>query len=212
MESKKNVIVMNHALIKHKIALLKDENTSCKEFRELINEITMLMCYESMKDLLLEEKEIKTPLQTTKCYVLRKKRVTVVPILRAGLGMMDGVIKMIPTAQVGIVGLYRDHKTLSPVEYYSKLPLECIESEFIILDPMLATGGTAVDTISNIKKQRPKSIKFMCILASPQGIETVVNAHPDVQIYCAAKDEGLNKDGYILPGLGDAGDRIFATK
>lgn len=212
MEIRNNVFVMDHALIKHKMSILRDKKTNCKEFRELISEITTLMCYESMKNITLKEKEVQTPLQTTLGYELPKGSITVVPILRAGLGMLDSVMKMIPIAKVGIVGLRRDETTLLPIEYYSKLPKGCEGSEFIVLDPMLATGGTAVDTISNIKKRNPKSIKFMCILASPQGIERLSNAHPDVQIYCGSKDEGLNEHGYILPGLGDAGDRIFATE
>lgn len=212
MSENKNVMVMDHPLIQHKISLLRDKNTNSKEFRELISEVTRLMGYEALRDLPLKEVEVETPITTTKTKVLAERHLAFIPILRAGLGMVEGVMSLIPTARVGHIGLYRDPKTLSPVEYYCKLPCDISERDVIVLDPMLATGGTTIDAISSIKKQNPKTIKFMCILASPQGMEALIQAHPDVKIYCAAKDEGLNDHGYIVPGLGDAGDRIFGTK
>lgn len=207
-----NLVVMNHPLITHKMSILRSQTTSSKEFRELIKEITMLMCFESMKDAEMQEVEVQTPLMSMKTKVLFDKHMIFIPILRAGLGMVDGIMGMIPTARFGHIGLYRDHETLQPVEYYCKLPAGIENKDIVLLDPMLATGGTVVDAVSLIKKRNPRSIKFMCIVASPQGIEAVSKAHPDVKIFCAAKDEGLNEDGYILPGLGDAGDRIFGTK
>lgn len=211
MESKK-VTIMNHPLISHKMSILRDENTSSKIFRELIGEITMLMCYEAMRNIEMKEIEVKTPLTSLKSSVMADKHMVFIPILRAGLGMVDGIIKMIPTARFGHIGLYRDHETLEPVEYYCKLPAGIENKDVVLLDPMLATGGTVVDAVSMIKKRNPRSIKFMGIVASPEGIEAVTKAHPDVEIFCAVKDESLNSDGYILPGLGDAGDRIFGTK
>lgn len=210
--SMKNVVIMDHPLIKHKITLLRSKNTGTKEFRELINEITMLMCYESMRNLPMEEVEVETPLQSMKSQVLAEKHVAIVPILRAGLGMVDGVTSLLPTAKIGHIGLYRDHESLQPVEYYCKLPKDISNREVIVLDPMLATGGSVSDAVSKIKLRNPRSIKFMCILASPEGIERLTTEHPDVLIYCATKDEGLNENGYIVPGLGDAGDRIFGTE
>ncbi len=212
MSENQNVMVMDHPLIQHKISLLRNKETSSKEFRELISEVTRLMCYEALRDLPLKEVEVETPITTTKTKVLAERHLAFIPILRAGLGMVEGVMSLIPTARVGHIGLYRDPKTLSPVEYYCKLPYDISERDVIVLDPMLATGGSAIDAISSIKKQNPKTIKFMCILASPQGIKALTQTHPDVKIYCAAKDEGLNEHGYIVPGLGDAGDRIFGTK
>lgn len=212
MSENQNVMVMDHPLIQHKISLLRNKETSSKEFRELISEVTRLMCYEALRDLPLKEVEVETPITTTKTKVLAERHLAFIPILRAGLGMVEGVMSLIPTARMGHIGLYRDPKTLSPVEYYCKLPYDISERDVIVLDPMLATGGSAIDAISSIKKQNPKTIKFMCILASPQGMEALIQAHPDVKIYCAAKDEGLNEHGYIVPGLGDAGDRIFGTK
>lgn len=208
----KNVVIMDHPLIKHKITLLRSKNTGTKEFRELINEITMLMCYESMRNLPMEEVEVETPLQNMKSQVLAEKHVAIVPILRAGLGMIDGVTALLPTAKIGHIGLYRDHESLQPIEYYCKLPKDISNREVIVLDPMLATGGSVSDAVSKIKLRNPRSIKFMCILASPEGIERLTTEHPDVLIYCATKDEGLNEHGYIVPGLGDAGDRIFGTE
>lgn len=207
-----NLVVMNHPLITHKMSILRSQTTSSKEFRELIKEITMLMCFESMKDAEMQEVEVQTPLMSMKTKVLLDKHMIFIPILRAGLGMVDGIIEMIPTARFGHIGLYRDHETLQPIEYYCKLPAGIENKDIVLLDPMLATGGTVVDAVSLIKKRNPRSIKFMCIVASPQGIEAVSKAHPDVKIFCAAKDETLNEEGYILPGLGDAGDRIFGTK
>ena len=207
-----NLVVMNHPLITHKMSILRSQTTSSKEFRELIKEITMLMCFESMKDAEMQEVEVQTPLMSMKTKVLLDKHMIFIPILRAGLGMVDGIMEMIPTARFGHIGLYRDHETLQPVEYYCKLPAGIENKDIVLLDPMLATGGTVVDAVSLIKKRNPRSIKFMCIVASPQGVKAVSKAHPDVKIFCAAKDEALNEEGYILPGLGDAGDRIFGTK
>ena len=209
---KNQVFVMNHPLIQHKISLLRDRDTGVKEFREMISEIAMLMCYEATRDLPLKEVEIETPLAVAKTKILAGRKMAFIPILRAGIGMVDGVTTLIPAAKVGHIGLYRDPETLKPVEYYSKLPTDVNDRDVIVLDPMLATGGTAVDAIDIIKKENPKSIKFMCIIAAPEGVKTLTNAHPDVTVYCAALDEKLNENGYIVPGLGDAGDRIFGTK
>ena len=209
---KNQVFVMNHPLIQHKISLLRDRDTGVKEFREMISEIAMLMCYEATRDLPLKEVEIETPLAVAKTKILAGRKMAFIPILRAGIGMVDGVTTLIPAAKVGHIGLYRDPETLKPVEYYSKLPTDVKDRDVIVLDPMLASGGTAVDAIDIIKKENPKSIKFMCIIAAPEGVKTLTNAHPDVPVYCAALDEKLNENGYIVPGLGDAGDRIFGTK
>lgn len=209
---KNQVFVMNHPLIQHKISLLRDRDTGVKEFREMISEIAMLMCYEATRNLPLKEVEIETPLAVAKTKILAGRKMAFIPILRAGIGMVDGVTTLIPAAKVGHIGLYRDPETLKPVEYYSKLPTDVNDRDVIVLDPMLATGGTAVDAIDIIKKENPKSIKFMCIIAAPEGVKTLTNAHPDVPVYCAALDEKLNENGYIVPGLGDAGDRIFGTK
>ena len=209
---KNQVFVMNHPLIQHKISLLRDRDTGVKEFREMISEIALLMCYEATRDLPLKEVEIETPLAVAKTKILAGRKMAFIPILRAGIGMVDGVTTLIPAAKVGHIGLYRDPETLKPVEYYSKLPTDVNDRDVIVLDPMLATGGTAVDAIDIIKKENPKSIKFMCIIAAPEGVKTLTNAHPDVPVYCAALDEKLNENGYIVPGLGDAGDRIFGTK
>lgn len=208
----KNVMIMEHPLIQHKLSILRDENTGSKEFRELVSEIAMLICYEATRDLPLTEIEIKTPLTVTKAKTIEGRKVAFVPILRAGLGMVDGVLKMIPAARIGHIGLYRDPQTLEPVEYYCKLPADIPERDVIVLDPMLATGGSAIDAISQIKKRNPKRIKFMCIIAAPEGLQALCDAHPDVEVYCGALDERLNDHAYILPGLGDAGDRIFGTK
>jgi uracil phosphoribosyltransferase len=212
MSENQNVLVMDHPLIQHKITLLRDKNTGCKEFRELISEVTMLMCYESLRDLPLKEVEVETPITTARTKVLAERHLAFIPILRAGMGMVNGVMNLMPTARIGHIGLYRDPISLQPVEYYCKLPSDISERDVIVLDPMLATGGSATDAITLVKKKNPKTIKFMCILASPQGIEALSKAHPDVKIYCAAKDKGLNDHGYIMPGLGDAGDRIYGTK
>lgn len=206
------IVITNHPLIQHKLTLLRDKNTGSKEFRSLVGEISMLMCYEATRDLPLQEVEIETPIAVAKTKVISGKKLAFVPILRAGLGMVDGVIALVPSARIGHIGLYRDPETLKPVEYYCKLPADINEREVIVLDPMLATGGSAVDAITLIKKRDPKSIKFMGIIAAPEGLETLSKAHPDVDIFCAALDEKLNEHGYIVPGLGDAGDRIFGTK
>ena len=210
MESK--VHFMDHPLIQHKISLLRDKNTGSKEFREIIAEVSMLMCYEATRDLPLKEIEIETPVAVAKTKVLSGRKLAFVPILRAGIGMESGVRELIPAAKIGHIGLYRDPETLKPKSYYSKLPKDIGEREVIVLDPMLATGGTAIDAISKIKEFNPKNIKFMCVIASPEGIKALTDKHPDVAIYCAAKDERLNEHGYIVPGLGDAGDRVFGTK
>ena len=206
------VFIMDHPLIQHKLSILRDENTSSMEFRKLVEEIATLICYEATRDLPLEEVETKTPVAIAKTKVLSGKKLAFIPILRAGLGMVDGVLALVPAARVGHIGLYRDPETLMPVEYYCKLPQDIEEREVIVLDPMLATGGSAIDAISQIKTRNPKSIKFMGIIAAPEGLEALRNAHPDVDIYLGALDEKLNDHGYIVPGLGDAGDRIFGTK
>lgn len=206
------VIITNHPLIQHKLTLLRDKNTGSKEFRILVGEISMLMCFEATRDLPLKEVEIETPVAMVKAKVISGKKLAFVPILRAGLGMVDGVLTLVPSARVGHIGLYRDPETLMPVEYYCKLPADISEREVIVLDPMLATGGSAIDAITQIKKRNPKSIKFMGIIAAPEGLKALENAHPDVDIFIASLDEKLNDHGYIVPGLGDAGDRIFGTK
>ncbi len=205
------VFIMDHPLIQHKLTLLRDKHTGTLEFRALVSEIATLICYEATRDLPLKEVETETPLVKATTKVIAGRKLAIVPILRAGLGMVDGMMKLVPAAKVGHIGLYRDHKTLQPVEYYSKLPSDLSERDVIVLDPMLATGGSAVDAISIIKRSNPKSIKFLCIIAAPEGVKALTEAHPDVQVYCAAVDERLNENGYILPGLGDAGDRIFGT-
>lgn len=208
----KNVMVFDHPLIQHKTTILRKKNTPNKEFREMVEEITMLMCYESLRDLPMEEVEIQTPLKKTRQKVLKGKKLAVVPILRAGLGMVGGIQKLIPSAKIGHIGMYRDEKTLIPHEYYCKLPADIANRLIMVVDPMLATGGSAIDAISQIKSYGGKNIKFLCLLASPEGTKALSEAHPDVDIYCANLDEGLDENGYILPGLGDAGDRIFGTK
>ena len=209
MENK--VYVMDHPLIQHKLTYLRKKETGSKEFRELVSEIAMLMCYEATRDLPLEEVKIETPMGPAVTKTISGRKLAIVPILRAGLGMVEGVLTLVPAAKVGHIGLYRDHQTLQPVEYYHKLPQDIESREVIVLDPMLATGGSAVDAIDIIKRSHPKSIKFMCIIAATEGAEALTKAHPDVQVYCAAVDERLNENGYIVPGLGDAGDRIFGT-
>ena len=209
---KENVFVMDHPLIQHKLSILRDKRTGTKQFRELINEIAMLMCYESTRDLPLKEVEIETPLVTAKTKKLAGRKMAFVPILRAGLGMVDGLLTLIPAAKVGHIGMYRDEETLEPHEYYCKLPGDIDERLIVVVDPMLATGGSAIDAISQIKGYGGKNIKFMCLIAAPEGIKALSEAHPDVDIYCANVDECLNERGYIMPGLGDAGDRIFGTK
>lgn len=204
--------VIDHPLIQHKLTYIRDKHTGTKEFRELVDEVSTLMAFEITRDMPLEEIEIETPVCKAKSKILSGKKIGIVPILRAGLGMVDDVRKLIPAAKVGHVGLYRDPKTLTPVEYYIKLPSDVEERDFIIVDPMLATGGSAVDAIQSLKQRGAKNIKFMCLIASPEGVEAVQKAHPDVDIYTAALDEKLNEQGYIVPGLGDAGDRLFGTK
>ena len=203
---------MDHPLLQHKLSILRDENTGVKDFREVVSEIATLMCYEATRDLPLEEVEIKTPITTAKFKTIAGKKLAIVPVLRAGLGMVDGILELLPAAKVGHIGLYRDPDTLEPVEYYCKMPNDIAEREVIILDPMLATGGSASAAIQFIKNYEVKNIKLMNIIAAPEGIQRVHHDHPDVDIYCAALDEKLNDHGYIVPGLGDAGDRIFGTK
>ena len=207
-----NITITNHPLIQHKLTLLRDKNTGSKEFRELVSEISMLMCYEATKDLPLKEVEIETPVSMAKTKVISGKKLAFVLSLRAGQGMLNGVLQLVPSAKVGHIGLYRDPQTLEPVEYYCKLPGDISEREVIVVDPMLATGGSAIDAIKQIKSYGGTHIKFMCIIAAPEGIKALTAAHPDVEIYCANVDSHLNENGYIVPGLGDAGDRIFGTK
>ncbi|MDD6261785.1 MAG: uracil phosphoribosyltransferase [Clostridiales bacterium] len=206
------VFVMDHPLIQHKISIIRSKDTGVKEFRELISEIATLIAYEATRNLQLRETIVETPIAPAKCYQLSGKKLALVPILRAGLGMVDGVLTLIPAAKVGHIGLYRDPETLKPVKYYCKLPSDIGEREVFVLDPMLATGGSATDAIRFIKDEGAVKITLMNIIAAPEGIEAVRAAHPDVDIYCATVDEKLNEHGYIVPGLGDAGDRIFGTK
>lgn len=207
-----NVMVFDHPLIQHKLAILRDKSTGTKEFRELIDEISMLMCYEATRNLPLKEVEVETPMEKATMRKISGIKLAFVPILRAGLGMVDSMLTLIPTAKVGHIGMYRDPETHEPVDYYCKLPDRLSERDVFVLDPMLATGGSAIDAVNKIKKYNPRSIKFMCIIAAPEGIEAFQKAHPDVDIFCAAEDRCLNENCYILPGLGDAGDRIFGTK
>ncbi len=207
-----NVTVLSHPLIQHKITLLRDKRTGSKEFRELVEEIAMLMGFEAMRDLPLENIEIETPITTCTAKVLSGRKLALVPILRAGLGMVNGILALVPSAKVGHIGLYRDEKTLEPHEYYCKLPKPIDERLIIVLDPMLATGGSATAAIDFVKQHGGKNIKFMCIISAPEGIRRLSEAHPDVPIYTGCLDEKLNQNGYIVPGLGDAGDRIFGTK
>lgn len=206
------VQVMDHPLIQHKIGVIRRKNIGTNEFRAIISEIAMLMCYEATRDLKLQDVEIETPICQTTVKELSGKKLAVVPILRAGLGMVDGMLAMIPAAKVGHIGLYRDPETLQPVEYYCKLPADCEEREVFVVDPMLATGGSSVAAIQMLKDKGVKNIRFMCIIAAPEGVKKMQECHPDVDIYIGALDEKLNDHGYIVPGLGDAGDRIFGTK
>lgn len=208
----KNVTLIDHPLIQHKLSIIRDKETGAKDFRELVEEIAMLMCYEVTRTMSLEEVEIETPICKTKAKVLSGKKVGVVPILRAGLGMVDGMLKLIPAAKVGHIGLYRDPETLKPVEYYCKLPSDIGERDIIVTDPMLATGGSSADAITLLKQKGAKNIKLMCLISAPEGLKYVTERHPDVEIFTAAIDEKLNEHGYIVPGLGDAGDRLFGTK
>jgi len=212
MQNMDNVFVFDHPLIQHKVTLLRDKNTSSKEFRELVSEIAVLMGYEVTRDLPLMEVEVETPIAVAKAKVISGKKLAVVPILRAGLGMADGFLKLVPMARVGHIGIYRDHETLEPIEYYCKLPSDIDERDVVLVDPMLATGGSASGAVNFLKKRNVKNIKFMCLIASKEGIRRLHTDHPDVAIYCAAVDEKLNEHGYIVPGLGDAGDRLFGTK
>ena len=205
-------MIVEHPLLQHKISLLRNKATGTKEFRDLVNEIAMLLCYEATRDLPTEEVEIETPVSVARTKVLAGRKLALVPILRAGMGMLDGMLTLIPAAKVGFIGLYRDESTLQPVEYFCKLPSDIEARDVLVLDPMLATGGSASDAISQIKKHGARHIKFICLIAAPEGIEALHTAHPDVDIYIASKDERLNENGYIVPGLGDAGDRIFGTK
>ena len=204
--------IMDHPLIQHKIGIIRRKDTSSKEFRELISEIAMFMAYEATRDLKMEDVEIETPITRTTVKKLEGKKLAVVPILRAGLGMVEGMLAMVPAAKVGHIGLYRDPKTMKPVEYYCKLPSDCGEREVFVTDPMLATGGSAIDAITMLKEKGVKNIRLLCIIAAPEGVKALSEAHPDVDIYIGALDECLNDHGYIVPGLGDAGDRIFGTK
>ena len=206
------IVVMDHPLIQHKVGLIRKKETGSKEFRELIGEIAMYMCYEATRDLKLTDIEIETPICRTTVKELSGKKLAVVPILRAGLGMVEGMLAMIPAAKVGHIGLYRDPETLKPVEYYCKLPADSNEREVFVVDPMLATGGSAVAAIQMLKDKGVKNIRFLCIIAAQEGVEAMKKAHPDVDIYIGALDQHLNEHGYIVPGLGDAGDRIFGTK
>jgi uracil phosphoribosyltransferase len=207
-----NVYVIDHPLIQHKLTYIRDKNTGTKEFRELVDEVATLMAFEITRDMPLQEIEIDTPVSKAKARILSGKKIGIVPILRAGIGMVDGVLKLIPAAKVGHIGLYRDPKTFKPVEYYAKLPNDVEERDFILVDPMLATGGSAVEAINSLKTRGARNIKFMCLIAAPEGVDAIKEAHPDVDIYIAGLDEKLNEKGYIVPGLGDAGDRLFGTK
>ncbi|HST61067.1 MAG TPA: uracil phosphoribosyltransferase [Longimicrobium sp.] len=207
-----NLTVVQHPLVRHKLAVLRDKETSKKKFKELVDEIAMLMAYEVTKDLPLAPVEIETPLETTTEMKLSGKKLTVVPILRAGLGMVDGVVRLIPSARVGHIGLFRDHDTLQPVDYYFKIPPEPEARDFILLDPMLATGGSASAATTSLKRSGASRVRFVCLVAAPEGVQRMLDDHPDVHVYTAALDRELNDLGYILPGLGDAGDRLFGTK
>jgi len=205
-------IKVSHPLLEHKLAILRDKKTGTKEFRELISEITLFLCYEAMKDAKTHEVEVETPLVKTKALMIDENNYVFAPIIRAGTGMIDGIVKMIPNAKIGHIGLYRDEETAKPVRYYYKMPAGIENKEVIIIDPMLATGGSGMDAITLLKEDGVKKIKFLSIIAAPEGLKKLTEAHPDVQVYCAAIDERLNEVNYIVPGLGDAGDRIFGTK
>ena len=207
-----NVTVMDHPLIQHKIGIMRDKNTTTKEFRALVSEVAMLIYYEASRNLPLADKTIETPLVTTTVKEIAGKKLCIVPILRAGLHMADGILNLTPNAKVGHIGLFRDEETLEPVEYFCKLPSDAAEREIFVVDPMLATGGSAIVAVQKLKDRGIKRIRFLCLIAAPEGIEKLVAAHPDIDIYIGAKDERLNEHGYILPGLGDAGDRIYGTK
>lgn len=206
------VVTFDHPLIQHKTTILRQTSTTNKEFRELVEEITTLMCYEALRDLPLEDVEIETPIKKTTQKMIAGKDIAVVPILRAGLGMVGGLLSLVPTAKVGHIGMYRDEETMQPCEYYCKLPTDIDQRLVVVVDPMLATGGSAIDAVGQIKSYGAQNIKFLCLIAAPEGITALSKAHPDIEIYCANVDEGLNEKCYIVPGLGDAGDRIFGTK
>ena len=208
----RKVVVMDHPLIQHKLSVLRDVRTGTKEFRDLVNEIAMLMVYDATRDLPLQDIEVQTPCGVAHCKELAGRKLAFVPILRAGLGMVDGALALVPSAKVGHIGLFRDPETLEPVEYYCKLPADCEEREVFVVDPMLATGGSCIAAIQMLKNRGVKNIRFMCIIAAPEGVKKLQEAHPDVEVYIGALDEKLNEHGYIVPGLGDAGDRIFGTK
>ena len=208
----KQPMILEHPLVQHKLSHLRNKNTGTKEFKELVSELATLLCYEATRDLPTEEVDVETPMGIAKARMLTGRKLALVPILRAGLGMVDGMLTLLPAAKVGHIGLYRNEETLEPVEYYCKLPSDIAERDVFVLDPMLATGGSAVDAITQIKKRGAKTIKFLGIIAAPEGLAKLHEAHPDVDIYVAALDEKLNEIGYIVPGLGDAGDRIFGTK
>ena len=204
--------IVKHPLVQHKMTLLRDRNTQTKMFKELVDEIAMFMAYEATADLTLEPVAVETPLETTSGWQVSGKKLTLVPILRAGLGMVEGILRLVPGARVGHIGLYRDHSTLEPVDYYFKVPGDAAERDFFVLDPMLATGGSAVSAVTSLKRAGAARIRFLCLVAAPQGVKRLAEAHPDVSIYCASLDRELNDQGYILPGLGDAGDRLFGTR
>ena len=206
------VIVMDHPLVQHKISFIRRTSTGTKDFRQTIGEIAMLICYEATRDLQLKDVDIETPICKTTVKELKGRKMAIIPILRAGLGLVDGMLNMVPAAKVGHIGLYRDPETLQPVEYYCKLPADCAERDVFVVDPMLATGGSAIAAIQMLKDKGCRNIRFMCIIAAPEGIQAMKEAHPDVDMYIGALDEKLNDHGYIVPGLGDAGDRIFGTK
>ena len=205
-------IILDHPLIKHKLAILRDKNTGTKEFRELITEIATLLCYEATKDAVLHKVTVETPMEKTTCYKLDENKYAFLPILRAGMSMIDGILTVIPNAKIGHIGLYRNEETLEPVEYYYKVPKGIEKREVLILDPMLATGGSSIAAINRLKKDKVKKIKLLCVIAAPEGIKAIKKEHPDVQVYCASVDRQLNDIGYIEPGLGDAGDRVYGTK
>ncbi len=204
--------VFDHPLIQHKLTFIRDKNTGTKAFRELVDEVSALMMFEITRELPLEDVEVETPVATAKAKVLSGKKLGIIPILRAGLGMVDGIVDLIPAAKIGHIGLYRDPETLKPVEYYVKLPSDIHERELIVTDPMLATGGSAIEAIESLKKRGATHIRLVCLIAAPEGVEAVQKAHPEIDIYIAGLDERLNEKGYIIPGLGDAGDRLFGTK
>ena len=207
-----NVTLVDHPLVQHKVTILRDVRTGAKEFRELVSELAMLMAYEATRGFQLAETTVTTPITETQSKVLAGKKVAVVPILRAGLGMVEGIAQLIPSARVGHIGIYREHDTLKPVEYYFKIPRDGTARDFFILDPMLATGGSAVDAVTTLKRAGAQRVRFLCLVACPEGVQRMLAAHPDVLVYTAALDRQLNDKGYILPGLGDAGDRLFGTR